>query len=229
MDGPLQREQPMAAILLTRDNIEFLKSESRRFLSGVRSSHLTEALAHGLGYRTHASLLASLTQNKERKPILAELDVQLFSERMASLGYLGFEYGSVMAVPRSSDLPDRIWLKFRRTDRAMNDSWFRECRDRNIPNVCIRTRRKYVELYWDCVSIDSRDEAHVQGERGSALMREMFKTYQGIARRIRGKSDFFGSSFVGTVDDLLPELADDLADAFFAMLYQPMRQQRDVA
>ncbi|MER8786191.1 hypothetical protein NKH60_34580 [Mesorhizobium sp. M1006] len=128
------------------------------------------------------------------------------------------------------------WLRDRRRCQIVSGSnspaaiavlirWFRECTKRGIPNLCIATRRKYVELRWDCISIDPQDEGHVQGDRGTTLVREMFKTYQIIARRISVKSLFSGSSFVGSVDHLLPELAAEIADTFFSMLYEPMRRQ----
>jgi hypothetical protein len=51
----------------------------------------------------------------------------------------------------------------------------------------------------------------------------MFNTYQRIARGAPGKSEFDGSSFVGVVRNLSPELAHEMADVFFAILYEPMR------
>lgn len=215
----------MAAILLTPANMAFTKVELRKSMPHVKSSHLSEVLAFALGYRTQASLLAGIGNTDQCSPQVRALKSEKLSERLASLGYSDTACTDIAAIARSSALPDRIWTMFPDKDRSANDRWFYECRRRNIPNVCIRMRRKYAELYWDCISIDSNDEAHVQGVRGTALVREMFRTYQSVAGRVPGKSEFFGSSFVGLVKDILPEFAAELADAFFVSLYEPMREK----
>lgn len=219
----------MAAILLTTDNIDFVKAGLRETLPEAKSSHLTEALALGTGYNTHAALLAAIKTAAPNRPVLARLDDRRIVARLSAFGYADDDLISTSEIARSPDLPERIWAEFQSGDIDANNYWFRECQERDIPNLRIERRRKYVELHWDCISIDSRGEAHVQGERGSALVRDMFKTYQGIARRVPGKSEFFGSSFVGSVDRLWPELAYELADEFFAMLYEPMRLQQMAA
>lgn len=219
----------MAAILLTADNIDFVKSAFREALPHVKSSHLTEALAFGAGYRTHAALLAAIKAASPMRPVLARVDASRIAMRLVALGYLNPSAACTDGIIRSPSLPERIWIEFRNRDLAANNHWFNECRERDIPNIFIERRRKYVELSWDCISIDPSSEAHVRDERGSALLRIMFKTYQGIARRIPGKSLFFGSSFTGSVDRLLPELAYDMADEFFAMLYEPMCAQEIAA
>ncbi|MCP9230094.1 hypothetical protein NMG46_07515 [Mesorhizobium sp. LMG 17147] len=215
----------MTCMLVTSDNIDFAKAQLRAFLPQVRSSHLTEALACGLGYCTNAALLASVKSNLPAWPILSQFDFGRISNRLAAFGHGDLDLSSVSTVARSPMLPDRIWIEFTSGDVAANDRWFRECNKRGIPNLWIAKRRKCVEFRWDCISIDPQNEGHVQGDRAAALVREMFKTYQTIARRIPGKSLFSGSSFVGSVDHLLPELAVEIADTFFSMLYEPMRRQ----
>jgi hypothetical protein len=215
----------MAALLLIPDNIQFVKTALRQALPTVKSSHFSEALAFSAGYRTHAALLAAMENALPARPILAEIHSERLSERIEALGYTGFAGVSVDNAVRSSELPVRIWAAFPNGDIAANERWFRECQRRDIPNLRIERRRKYVELHWDCISIDPHGENHVQGDQGTELVRAMFQTYQSVAGRISGKSLFSGSSFVGSVDRLFPELAYELADRFFAMLYEPMRDQ----
>lgn len=213
----------MASILLTLDNIDFVKSELRKAMPAAKSAHLTEALAFGAGYNTHAAMLAAIKTSTGHRPILAKLDDTRIAARLSALGQAMPSAVSTVTTARSSELPERVWVEFRNGDMSANHFWFRECQKRNIPNLRIERRRKYVKLSWDCISIDSRNEGHVRDERGNALLRRMVKTYHAIAHRLPAKPRFFGSSFVGSVDQLLPELACDLADEFFAMLYEPMR------
>ena len=215
----------MASILLTLDNIDFIKSELRKAMPDAKSAHLTEALAFGAGYNTHAAMLAAIKACARNRPILAKLDDERIAARLTALGNHSPDAVSTVALARSPALPERIWVVFRNGDVSANNYWYRECQKRDIPNLRISRRTKYVKLNWDCISLDGGREAHVLGDSGSALGKTMFKTYQSIARRIPGKSFFSGSSFVGSVDWLLPELAYDLADEFFAMLYEPMRGQ----
>jgi hypothetical protein len=53
----------------------------------VKSSHLSEALAHSLGYRTHAALLASLPKVPAHDAPFALLSSQRMIERLQGLGY----------------------------------------------------------------------------------------------------------------------------------------------
>lgn len=215
----------MAALLLTPDNIQFVKTALRQALPPVKSSHLSEALACSAGYRTHAALIAAMEGALPSRPILADARSERLSERIAALGYEAQPGVSLDNIVWSPALPVRIWAAFAKGDTAANNRWFYECQRRDIPNLYIERRRKYVELNWDCISIDPRGEEHVQGERGTELVKAMFRTYQSVASRIPGKSLFAGTCFVGTVDNLDPELACELADRLFAMLYEPMREQ----
>lgn len=219
----------MASILLTLDNMDFVKATLPKVLPQVKSAHLTEALAFGAGYNTHAAMLAAVNICTPNRPILANIDDQRITERLFALGYDNPGTVSTAGIVRSSALSERMWVELRSGDISVNNSWFRECQKRDIPNLRIERRKKYVKLLWDCISIDKRSEGHVRDDAGNALLKEMFRTYQGIARRIPGKSEFFGSSFVGSVDQLWPVLAYDLADEFFAMLYEPMRLQQMAA
>ena len=219
----------MAAFLLTLENIEFVKEHLRGTLLAAKSAHLTEALASGLGFRTHAALLAAIKTAPTARPLLGSIDDAKIATRLVELGFPATKPVSTLDVIRSREFPDRIWAEFQSGDRDANDLWFFECRHRNIPNLRIERRRKYFKLHWDCISIHPDDEAHVQGTNGRVLVRKMYDTFQDIARTTEGKPMFQGSSFVGSVDRLSPEMARAMADAFFAMLFLPMHEQTKAA
>lgn len=217
----------MTAILASRDNLDFIKKELRSALSSVGSSRLSEALAAGLGFQTHAALLAAERSNAH--PMLLKIDAARMTTRLDQLGYDGVDLGCVVAVARSLQLPERIYTEFRNGDRASNNLWFYECRRRNIPMVHIETRRKFVKLRWDCITIEKRNEAHVREEAGDRLVHVMAHRFRQMARGASGKPFFSGSSFAGSIDWLLPEMARDMAEEFFAMLYVPMHQSKQAA
>ena len=211
----------MAAILLTPANLHTIKSRLRAALPHIKSSHLSEALAAALGYRTHAALLAGMKASPEKHPPLGQTSDLNLTERLSEFG-TGNHAVDLTGVVRA-ELPDPIWRAFPRRDRAANDNWFYTCQRRNIPFVYLHVGRKYWRLNWDCISTEKNYDAHLHDDTGTTLMRAMFKRFQERARLDPTQAMFDGSAFVGTVDGLLPQAARDLADDFFEMLYAPVR------
>lgn len=74
----------MASIVLSEVPLADLKSRSRDAFPGIKSSHLTEALAASLGFRTHAALLTNLGTVADAN--IVSLDEQLFRQRLSELG-----------------------------------------------------------------------------------------------------------------------------------------------
>lgn len=77
----------MIAPLLDASSQDALK---RALLDGfpyVKSSHLTEALAFGLGFRTHAALKTVLDQPEAERPPMS-LDLERLCARLRQFGYL---------------------------------------------------------------------------------------------------------------------------------------------
>lgn len=210
----------MTLFLISRDNLAALKKALRVGLPGLGSSHLSEATAAGFGMRTHAALLASIAE--EQVPSLRRLDPVLIGKRLTELGYEAPDLNAIAASLSTKKFPDRIVAEVRNGDRAAKDAWFYECRRRNIPMVSILARRKYVELEWDCITIDPRLDDHVQDEAGTRLVRTMYDRFCIAATGAMGKPFFNGKSFTGSIDRLSLPLARTLAEEFFGMLYAPM-------
>lgn len=76
----------MAATPLCEAPLNALKKALRDEFPDVKSSHLTEALAHSLGFRTHAALQAAMTGPEQDRPF-ALLDSARMRHRMVELGY----------------------------------------------------------------------------------------------------------------------------------------------
>lgn len=76
----------MAAIAVSEAHINAVKKALREDFFDEKSSHLSEALAAALGYRTHAALLADLPKLAEDPPIVL-LSTEGFVSRLHELGY----------------------------------------------------------------------------------------------------------------------------------------------
>lgn len=213
----------MALLLLAPGNIEYMKSAMRAALPHVKATHRTESLAASFGFRTYASLLA-LLQSVTKHPHARPFDPARFSARLHELGYAAVDGSPLIDIIRSPAMPLRPWTEFRNGDRAANNHWFYECQRRNVPDLYIELRAKYAKLTWDCISRDSKDDTHLGKDQGADLVRKMFARFQALARRTPGKAMFEGSSFVGTIDNLLPDVARDIADEFYTMLIAPPAQ-----
>jgi hypothetical protein len=215
----------MTLFLLNSDNIEHAKFELRSALPDVKASHRVEALAAAIGYRTFASLLADLRQHAPLRRAAKHVEPVRFSARLLQLGYESVDPSPITKIARS--MPLRPWAEYKAGDRDANDRWFRECQRRNIPNIYIETRSKskYVTLNWDCIAQDSEHDVHRQADDGANFVRQMFSRFQSHTRHASGKPEFFGSSFVGSIDRLMPEIARELAEEFFMMFTIPIKEE----
>lgn len=213
----------MALLLLVSENIEHAKSALRGAFPHVKATHRAEAFASALGFRTYASLLAGLSPVGTHAPARS-VELAAFSRRLDELGYQAFNPASLLQIVRSPAIPLRPWVEFKQGDLATNNRRYYECQRQNIPHITLETRIKYVTLSWDCISRDPKYDTHLGEDQGAILVRRMFATFQSLARHRPGKPMFEGSSFVGSVTNLMPDIARNLADEFFMVLVAPADQ-----
>ena len=69
---------------LTQNNAAELKKAAREHFPGIKSSHLSEAIASGFGYQSHAALLAALRSNARKRSNFSLIG---FGKRLTELGY----------------------------------------------------------------------------------------------------------------------------------------------
>jgi hypothetical protein len=212
----------MAAWLLFPDNTAFAKSILRSALPGVRSSHLAEAFAASLGFRTYAALLACQKDANPLRPPLYHTASDLFSQRLSELGYSRAAPDVMTDIAHHPEMPDPCWRAFPNGDLEANNFWYAQCKRLGIPNVGLHVKKKYVRLNWDSISISPGEDRHARDKRGE-LVRTMFKEFQRIVGPgATGKPMFHGSAFAGAVDNLMPTVAMKLADRLFEVLYMPL-------
>lgn len=118
-----------------------LKNRLQARFPDVRSSHLTEAIAAGLGFNTHAALLAAKTQ-----PLFSlvarAFQAKKFKQRLMELNYpvqLDFQFGAPPASPFPSaqylewldelkhigQTPDRLWPRIHSLRRRCAEEFAR--------------------------------------------------------------------------------------------------------
>ncbi len=219
----------MSMMLFTDANVAYLKRHIRAQFPQLKSGHLSEAIAFSAGFRTHAALTAAIKEQAHGRDFLIGMNAGQLALRLRELGYPIAGIGDLETITQANDLPQRLYVVTKRSEQYLRDRWFHECRDRNIPFLYIERKTKYVRVHWDCISLDSANEAHVTGDDGTSLGRLMFSNFQRIARQRPGKAFYEGSSFVGSVKDLEPKLAHEMAETFFAMLYLPLYGQAQAA
>lgn len=77
----------MAAIAMTPTSIAALKKSLSHEFDEVKSSHLSEAVAYSLGYRTSAALLAAMPAVPAQDAPFVLLSSERMLERLGQLGY----------------------------------------------------------------------------------------------------------------------------------------------
>jgi hypothetical protein len=91
--------------MLTRRNVAALKSSLIRAFPEIRSTHADEALAAGIGFRTHAALLAAL-KVQGRAQVTVVLSEKALSERLRELSGIEAE-GAAWSEVWRRPLPDQ--------------------------------------------------------------------------------------------------------------------------
>lgn len=214
----------MTLLILSDDNIATAKSILRDAYPDIRSSHLSEALAFSLGFKTNAALRAQLAADATRPPGVADAEATPFAERLAQLGYAAIETAPFTQVLTSPELPDIPIARFKRGDIRANNRHHDDCMRANRPMMMIKMARRYAELEWDCVTTSSLHEPHLRGEAATALVRTMFARCMALTKGAPGKPYFYGSAFTGSIEHLLPATAETLAGEYFKLLYLPFRE-----
>lgn len=212
----------MALIRLTARNLDALKRGLTQQIVGVKSAHLTEALAAGLGFRTHAALrarIANCVLGTEPLAQTADADLTLRLSQLCGLD-VAVQSDALHRLAWSGILPDPCWRQFRKGDMAGINGWYRYCAANNLPDLYLTPARVYIDVEWDCISLDPRYEAGIRTRPGKPMVREMFETFQAHVKGAQGKPIFEGSWFVGKMVHLLPDTARALADEFFGRLYE---------
>lgn len=212
----------MAILRLTSANLEFLKCQLRLDYPEIGSAHRTEALAAACGYRTYASQLAALRAGIA-SPTIVRVNEQRWSARLEELGYQRVSGDLLTTSIHAPQIPEPCWVKFQLQDRAVARDWFYRCKGDNLPFVTIEIARNRATLEWDCITLNPSCEEAIRQDHGRRIVSVLFETFQRHSAGGGAKPYFFGSSFVGSIKGLRPDIAPTLADEFLTALYRASR------
>ncbi|CAA7616090.1 hypothetical protein MTBLM5_190018 [Magnetospirillum sp. LM-5] len=87
-------------VALTHDSLKMIKRATMDFIQGVGSSHLSEAIASGMGYRTNISLKTALAQGA----VITEIDDEAFNGRLRALGHSALDGAPLSAALHEATL-----------------------------------------------------------------------------------------------------------------------------
>lgn len=219
----------MFPIILSNENWRAGKASLHNALPAVRSGHLAEAIAAGLDARQHSSIVTKFQRDATRHSALVLGRDALFVKRLTELGYQGTETGHFYAAFSGSAMPHPVYASFKHGDRLANDNHYHHCSRLGRPMMMVKISRTNAELEWDCITVDSSQEAFLHGNRGRELVTIMLSLFQARAKGSPSKPIFFGSAFTGTIKRLLPATARQLAEDYFRLLYSPLLDPEDVA
>lgn len=209
----------MTYVFVSQSNISYLKKIVHNWCSDIKSSHNSESIAAGLGFNTHAALLASMKMNAS--PSLSYFGLDSCQQRLAQFGY-NLPQTSLEIALKETCWPLPAWLTVSRNDRTRMDRWFYQCENWNIPYITITKKRKYAVLEWDCITVDAAAETLIRSQRERDLVRELFSRFQHVHKKNPAKGFFEGNWFCGKVVGLWPSVAAELAEDFLEILWRPV-------
>ena len=95
----------MAIVVFTRRNVAALKSSLRTALPSIGSAHADEALAAGIGFKTHAAMLAALKAQGSAK-LTVVLNEWMVSARLVELTGSEPDFSALSKACWEAKLPD---------------------------------------------------------------------------------------------------------------------------
>lgn len=225
----------MAIILLTEANLSFLKKELHKTCPGVRSCHLTEAIACALGFNTHSALLAEKNKHPSHVPAICDVSDQLLHQRIRTLcSDSSHCCGSLETLARHAGLPDKPWLNLKNASLESQNAWFRVCDIKCRPYIHISCKTKYWRLDWDCITyggiLEGKKVWDAALQTGTDDKNEVQFLWDEFVRVCAGhpvgrrQQTFQGSFFTGSLSFLSMEQAMELADIYFKQLYFLVQQ-----
>lgn len=209
----------MTPILFTIPNLNFLKPRLAALFSHTKSSHLSEAIAAGFEFRTHAALLA-FAKGPEgfNAPVVFSAD-RMFN-RLVQLGYTLEQRDCGELQTLFNDLPNKSW------HAEQDEKLFREYSRLNLPFVWLKDRkRKYCSLSWDHhVPSSYQSEIESFDKRLGIGTRSLFRDYQLLARTQNAVRSYFqGSILVGKIERIPIATSSSFAQEFTGNYLRLMR------
>lgn len=112
---------PFGIVPFSRDGVAALKHALRDEQPAIRSSHLDEAIAYGLGFDTYAAMLPLMERAEATGCMTAHIDPGWVLTRLLELGYEPKQVGLLQPLLWNPPLKERPELAAR---SAAAKTWF---------------------------------------------------------------------------------------------------------
>lgn len=162
----------MSKFVLIEENIDSLKSLLKKEYPHIKSSHLTEAIARGLGFGSNAAMRVFLSKDKTIYNRLFDFNKDTFKNWLFEKSYEGnFEISE--SVFEGLYLPP--WVISNKIEEQNNHYFL--CENFQIPYIVIKPKRNKSDLHWDCIGIDHKHDATISDSNLSKKIRELENRY----------------------------------------------------
>lgn len=112
----------MGTVTLAKANIVCLKQAIRQKYPEIKSSHLSEAIAFALGFRTHAPLLAAMDSEPPGQSGRVWLDGNRLTQRLHQLSYDSISARELFAAIDKIKFPVRFDSQAREAIRRISQN-----------------------------------------------------------------------------------------------------------
>jgi hypothetical protein len=217
----------MTTVLLHSQNLEYLKKLSRKQFPSLGSSHLTEAIATGLGFKKHASLIAALDHPTSRLHAVAFSNLA-FRERTRDLanntGKIVSGAAEYSLQFDQDDLPVPCWQP------NQSDTVYFKYSRLNLPIIFIKDRKqKYCTLDYDYHFPSLHEVKEFDfGAAKDAAIPKLGQEYRHMAKTLDMPKSFFeGTIVTGWVKRVPIKDVRVFADRFALVYFSLIRELED--
>jgi hypothetical protein len=216
-------ENIMTTVLLHPQNLDYLKKLARERNPDMGSSHLTEAIAFGLGFNKHASLLSALSQPQSRLHAVPFSASKFISRLQQLLENKDSEYAEIAEGEwqlKQHELPISCYQTY------PSDAVFHRYSRLNLPIIFKKDEmRKYCTLDYDYhfPRMHEVQKFDFEKARGRAI-KQLFGELQRLKISLEmPKAVFCGTIVTGWVNNVPITKFDSFANSFALFYFNTIR------
>lgn len=169
----------MTYVLITTENLATFKKSYANISPLIKSSHLTEATARGLGFLSNAALRQSLKIKQSKTPQYITFNERKFHDFLLRKAP-NVTHPSPKSLFQSLPLPLFKYINSANLNKTVQkNAWFYTCRKNNTPFVYIEKQRKYYSVHWDYISVDEHHNPKKFTEKDAISIKNLAHQYGG--------------------------------------------------
>jgi hypothetical protein len=216
-------ENIMTTVLLHSLNLEYLKKRARELYPKLGSSHLTEAIAFGLGFNKHASLLSSFSEPSSRLHTVPFSATRFASRLQQLIETNGFDSAIIAEGDlqlKQHELPVSCFQSYQ------SDAVYHKYSKLSLPIICMRDeKRKYCKLDYDYHFPKMHEIQKFDFEAAKRrAFKQLFGEFHRLAKSLEMPKSFFeGSIVTGWIKKVPITQFDTFANSFALFYFDTIR------